>query len=216
MTIPSTHASLLLALKQDTGREEAWTTFQVRYRDVILAWGRRRGLSPDGAEDLTQDVLLKLFLQMRRDAYDPAHGSFRSWLKAVVNNAITDYRRWQRRRPDAGGPAFQERLDELEGPQPADELSGLLEERAKNVAAGVLDRVRARLEETTWQAFYQTMVEQRPAADVAAELGLTVGTVYKHKYRVKQMVIQEYTHACTTSCPAGDLPGRAEPAEVPA
>src|SRR5262249_51826229 len=39
---------------------------------------------------------------------------------------------------------------------------------ARTTAAAILERVRAKLKETTWQAFHQTMVERRPAAEVAA------------------------------------------------
>jgi RNA polymerase sigma-70 factor (ECF subfamily) len=195
--IPSTHISLLCDLRAGGRQNEAWAVFQARYRGVILGWCLRRGLSPEGAEDLTQEVLLKLFQQLPQYRHDPSRGQFRGWLKAVVNNALTDFWRRQRRRPErdgVGGTAFLERLGDLASPEPAGELSGLIEEHARTTAAEVLDRVRAKLKETTWQAFYQTMVEQRPAAEVARELRLSVASVYKANYRVKQMLQEEYRH----------------------
>ena len=111
VSIPSTHISLLCDLRADGRRDEAWAVFHARYRDVILGWCLRRGLSPDGAEDLTQDVLLKLFQQLPQYHHDPARGQFRGWLKAVVNNTLTDFWRRQQRRPDqgaVGGTTFQE------------------------------------------------------------------------------------------------------------
>jgi RNA polymerase sigma-70 factor (ECF subfamily) len=196
MLIPSTNASLLLALQKDSHREEAWGAFQAHYRDVILGWCRRRDLPQDSAEDLTQEILLKLFQEL--PTYDPAKGHFRSWLKAVVNNALSNYWRHRRRHPEhfgVGGTGFLEQMARLESPETADELSGVIEEHGKTIAAEVLRRVQARVEEKTWQAFYRTLVEERPAADVAAELGLTVGAVYKYKCRVKEMVKEEYTYA---------------------
>jgi RNA polymerase sigma-70 factor (ECF subfamily) len=193
MMTPSTHASLLLALQNDDQREEAWGAFQARYRDVILAWCWRRHLPQDCAEDLTQEVLLKLFQQLR--TYDPAKARFRSWLKAVVNNALTDWWRRQQRRPEGvgvGGTAFLERLARLESPETADELSGVIEEQT--ILAEVFQRVQARVEPKTWQAFYQTELEKRPAADVAAELGLSIGAVCKYRGRVLEMLKEEYTH----------------------
>lgn len=39
-------------------------------------------------------------------------------------------------------------------------------------------------EETTWKACWEMVAAGRPAAAVAAELGLTVGAVYAAKFRV--------------------------------
>jgi RNA polymerase sigma-70 factor (ECF subfamily) len=196
VAIPSTHISLLCDLREDGRRDEAWMVFHARYRDVIFGWCLRRGVPPDDAEDLTQDVLLKLFQQLPRYRHDPERGQFRGWLKVVVNNALIDFWRRQRGRPErgVGGTALLERLGGLADPQAADELSSAIEGHAQTTAAEVLERVRAKLKETTWQAFYQTMVEQRPAADVASELKLSVASVYKANYRVKQMLLQEYRH----------------------
>src|SRR5262249_38745304 len=102
MMIPSTHLSELDALSTGERREEAGAAFHARYRDVISGWCRRQ-LPPEPAEDLTQEVLLKLFRQLPRHPYDPAKGRFREWLMAIVNNAVTDHRRRQQRRPDLGG-----------------------------------------------------------------------------------------------------------------
>jgi RNA polymerase sigma-70 factor (ECF subfamily) len=210
---------LLCDVREGDRQDEAWAAFQGRYRGVILGWCLRRGLPPDGAEDLTQDVMLKLFQQLPRYRHDPARGRFRGWLKAVVNNALTDFGRRQRQRPERGpigGTAFLGQLGGLAAPEAATELSGVIEGHARTTAAEVLERVRAKLKETTWQAFYQTLVEGRPAAEVAAGLGLGVATVYKASYRVKQMLLQEYRHAHP---PVGDkdtLSGPGRPGEAPA
>jgi hypothetical protein len=39
------------------------------------------------------------------------------------------------------------------------------------------------------------VVEQRPAAGVAPGLNLSVASLYKATYRVKQMLMEEYSHA---------------------
>ena len=43
----------------------------------------------------------------------------------------------------------------------------------------------------TWQAFWEHVVEEKPAAQVAAELGLSVAAVYKAKLRVLNRLHQE-------------------------
>lgn len=219
MAIPSTHISLLCELGESGRHEQAWVAFDARYRGVILGWCQRRGLPPEGAEDLTQDILLKLFQQLPRYSHDAERGPFRAWLKTVVNNALTDFWRRQRRRPEGdcvGGTAYLERLDGLAHPEAAEELSSAIEDEARTVAAEVLERVRAKVKETTWQAFYQMMVEQRPAAKVAETLNLSIATVYKANYRVKQLLLQEYRHVHAQHGEPRSLPGSGDAGEAPA
>jgi RNA polymerase sigma-70 factor (ECF subfamily) len=205
MTIPSTHLSLLRALGEEDRREDAWAVFQACYRDVILGWAQRYGLDPHTAEDLTQEILVKLLEALPRHEHDPDRGRFRSWLKTVVAHALSDRRRRQRRRPEpggVGGSTALERLGDLPGPEALEELSTDVERQAAAWEAEVLGRVRARVEPASWAAFCQRMIERRPAAEVAAELGITVGAVYKAAERIKRMVIQE----CRDASPR-DLPG---------
>jgi RNA polymerase sigma-70 factor (ECF subfamily) len=218
VAIPSTHISLLCELGK-SGRDESWAVFHARYRGVILGWCLHRGLSPDDAEDLTQDVLMKLFQQLPQYRHDPARGQFRSWLKTVVNNALTDFWRRQQRRLErrgVGGTDFLERLGGLATPDAAEDLSSAIEEHAQVSAAEILERVRTRLKETTWQAFYQTMIEQRPAAEVAAALNLSVATVYKATYRVKQMLLEEYSHVHAHRGLPDPLPPAGDAGQAPA
>ncbi|WP_171470818.1 RNA polymerase sigma factor [Frigoriglobus tundricola] len=198
--MPSTHVSLLCDLREGARRDEIWAAFHTRYHGVILGWCVRRGLPRADAEDLTQDVLLKLFQVLPVHTHDPARGQFRGWLRTVVNNALADF--W-RRRPEyaaVGGTSFQTRAAGVAGPA-AVELSTAIEDRARVTAAGIVERVRAKLKETTWQAFYQALIEQRSAAEVAEGLSLSVASVYKATYRVKQMLIEEYSHAHLAEAP---------------
>jgi RNA polymerase sigma factor (sigma-70 family) len=214
MILPSTHLSLFMPLQGDDPHTQAWGKMHARYQDVILTWCQRRGLPLASAEDLAQEIWLKLVNDIHK--YDPAKGKLRSWLKAVVNNALTDFWRRQRRKPERdgiGGTAFLQHLGNFASPEAADELSCAIENQANNTAAEVLKRVRARLHDSTWQAFYKTMVEQRPAKDVAKELGLSIAAVYKHTYRVKQMLHEEYRHVHADD-QGTDLSKHDEPAEI--
>jgi RNA polymerase sigma-70 factor (ECF subfamily) len=209
----------LCDLREGVRREEAWAAFQARYRDVIFGWCLRRGLSVHAAEDLTQDVLLKLFEQLPRYQHDPQRGQFRGWLKTVVNNALTDFWRKQRRRPErdaVGGSTFQERLGDVQSPEAAGDLSCVIESHAQTTANEVFDRVRAKVRDTTWQAFYQRMVEGRPVAEVAAELNLSITSVYKASYRVKEMLLEEYRHVREHSGGPDPVPGPADAPQPPA
>jgi RNA polymerase sigma-70 factor, ECF subfamily len=204
MSIPSTHLSLLQALGEEGRREDAWAVFQAAYRDVIIGWGRRYGLDAHAAEDLAQEILLKLLEALPRHEHKPDRGRFRSWLKTVVRHVLADRQRRQWRQPEpggVGGSTALERLGDLPSPEAVEELSVAVERRTAAWEAEVLDRVRARVEPASWAAFCQRMIDRRPAAQVAAELGLTVGAVYKAADRIKRMVIQECRDDSSPSLP---------------
>jgi RNA polymerase sigma-70 factor, ECF subfamily len=204
MTIPSTHLSLLQALGEEGRREDAWAVFQASYRDVILGWCRHLGLDQHTAEDLTQEILIRLLDALPRHEHNPDRGRFRSWLKTVVRHVLADFRRRQLRSQEpggVGGSTALERFCKLPDPKAVEELGVAVDRRSAAWTAEMLDRVRARVEPASWVAFRGRMIERRPAAEVAAELGVTVGAVYKAVDRIKRMVIQECRNALPPTLP---------------
>src|SRR5947209_1028962 len=120
MTIPSTHISLLRSLGEGRHREDAWLVFQACYREVILGWCRSRGLDRRTAEDLTQEILIKLLEALPRHEHNPDRGRFRSWLKTVVRHVLADHWRRQRHRLESGGVGGSTALEGLgDLPSPA-------------------------------------------------------------------------------------------------
>jgi RNA polymerase sigma-70 factor (ECF subfamily) len=195
---------VLCALGEESRREDAWAVFQAGYREVVLYWCKRRGLDRDAAEDLTQEILIKLLDALPRYKHDPNRGRFRSWLKTVVENVLRDQARRHRRRPEpraAGGSTALERLYNEPSPVVAEELSVIVDNQTSAWESEVLERVRARVEPASWEAFCRRMIGRRPASEVAAELGLTVGAVYKASERIKRMVIQESRDALPPRLP---------------
>ncbi len=183
---PSTQASLLVRLR-DPGDGEAWRQFVRLYAPVVYAYARRRQLQDADAADLTQEVLRGIMKAARRLDYDPARGSFRAWLFTVTRNKLIDLRERQRRGQGAGGTSAGEMFDR----QPAREDEAVWDEEfRRHLFATAAEQVRGEFEEATWQAFWQTAVEGRKPAAVAAELGLSVGAVYVAKSRVQARLKQ--------------------------
>ena len=66
------------------------------------------------AEDVTQNILVKLSHKLRAFAYDPSR-SFRGWLKTVAHHAWRDFEDGRRRaRPTAGDSDARELILTLE------------------------------------------------------------------------------------------------------
>jgi RNA polymerase sigma factor (sigma-70 family) len=196
VNVPNTDGSLLLELQSQSParREAAWPRFESIYRPLILAWCQRR-LKPEAAEDLAQDVLLKLSLKFPQMCYNPDRGRFHSWLKATVENALTDYARRQGRQvADAvGGTDNGRMLAYLAGPE-ADELSSAISNHPVTGAVQALARAQAQVPEAHWKAFCFYHREKRPVEEIAAELGLGVANVYKILQRTRKLVKEGMGH----------------------
>jgi RNA polymerase sigma-70 factor (ECF subfamily) len=197
--IPTTDGSLLLALQSQSAarREAAWARFDALYRPVILAWCRRWPLPPETAEDLTQEVLLKLSEKFLEHCYDPDRGRFRSWLKVTVRNTLADYGRRQQRQPDnagVGGTEHGRKLAELVSPEAADQLSEVIANEPVTREVQAIAQVRARVPELHWKAYCLRRAEERSVEEIARELGLSQANVYKILQRIKKQFAEETGH----------------------
>ena len=52
-------------------------------------------------------------------------------------------------------------------------------------------RVEKRVKPANWRAFQLTAIDQRPGAEAAQELGMTVARVFIAKHRVQRMLEEE-------------------------
>src|SRR5438309_5771137 len=96
--LPTTHVTLLAQLRQHPSDQASWDEFVERYGRHIYRWCRQWKLQDADAEDVTQDILMKLARKLPAFAYDPSR-SFRGWLKTVAHHAWRDFdvRRHNRR-----------------------------------------------------------------------------------------------------------------------
>jgi RNA polymerase sigma-70 factor (ECF subfamily) len=178
--IPATRASLLVRLRDPRDRD-AWAQFLDLYAPLVYGFARKQGLQDADAADLCQDVLGAVAGAIGRLDYDPAKGAFRNWLFTVVRRKILTWRRAQRRRP-SDDPAMQQALEQYPAP-PADEAAWEAEWEER-LFAWACSQVRPHVTEVTWQAFWRTAIEDQPAKQVAADLGLSVAAVYGARSRV--------------------------------
>lgn len=70
-----------------SGDEAALREFALKYRAPVVAYAARRGLR-DEAEDIAQEVFLRLFQDGVLAKADPSKGRFRSLVLAVTRNVI--------------------------------------------------------------------------------------------------------------------------------
>jgi RNA polymerase sigma-70 factor (ECF subfamily) len=178
----TTSLSLLQRLRRP-GEPGAWERFVQLYTPLIYHWACRAGLQESDAADLVQDVFVLLLRKLPDFDYN-RDGSFRAWLRTVTMNL---WRTRLRRRnvptdPDASpdGVAVADGVVELAEAEYRDDL-----------VRRALELLRTDFEPTTWRAFWESVVNDRPTAEVAAELGLSAGAIRTAKCRVLARLRQE-------------------------
>jgi RNA polymerase sigma-70 factor (ECF subfamily) len=180
----STTSISLLARLRKPGDEQAWQRFVSLYTPLLYHWATTAGLRGSEVEDLVQDIFALLVARLPQFEYDRGQ-SFRGWLRTIVVNRCRDA--FRRRQPQAL-PAPAELLDN----HSLDAAQWLAEnEYRTQLAARALDLMRNEFEEPTWRACFECTVNDRPAAEVARELGLSVNAVYVAKSRVLRRLRQE-------------------------
>jgi RNA polymerase sigma-70 factor (ECF subfamily) len=185
---PPTSLSLLDRLRRSPTDQAAWGAFVDRYGRLIYDWCRQWRLQEADAEDVTQDVLLRIARRMQSFTYDPA-GRFRGWLRTLTAHALSDF--LARRKGDAGSGDSQV-VGLLETVAARDDLLRRLEEEFdRELLELAMTRVRARVEARTWEAFRLLALEGRPGAEAAASLGMKVAAVFVARSRVQQMLQEE-------------------------
>jgi RNA polymerase sigma-70 factor (ECF subfamily) len=177
---PPTRASLLVRLR-DPRDGAAWGEFVELYAPLVYGYLRKQGLQDADAADLCQDVLGAVAGAAGRLEYDPARGTFRSWLFTVVRRKLSNWRRARRCRPRApDGSEARRLLEECPAPAEAD-WEAAWQWRLLVWACG---QVRRDVTGSTWQAFWRTFIDGQPSRQVAADLGLSVPAVYLARSRV--------------------------------
>jgi RNA polymerase sigma-70 factor (ECF subfamily) len=172
----TTSPTLLNRLRQPD-QPHAWERFVHLYTPLLLVWARQQGLQEADAEDVVQEILLKLVQAL--PSYERREGqTFRGWLFRVSVNQCRDFCRRKATRAlpgDAGLAAVSE-------PSPLAELDES-EYRRLLVHRG-MQLVCPDFDDRTWTAFVEVTVKGRPAADVAAELNVTKNAVFLARHRV--------------------------------
>src|SRR5271166_3814670 len=184
-----TRITLLGRLRRDPTNEKAWAEFVDHYGAKIYAWCRKWNLQEADAQDVTQNVLLKLARKLSEFTYDPSR-SFRAWLKTLTHHAWSDFLEG-RQRPGLGSGDSRD-ADLLASVAARDDLVRQLEEEFdRELLNEAMLRVRLRVAPQTWQAFTLTALEGLSGAEAAARIPMQVAQVFVAKRRVQKMLQQE-------------------------
>lgn len=186
--LPTTNPTLLARLRHDPSNVAAWDEFVEHYGRHIYRWCRQWGLQDADAEDVAQEILLKLARKLRDFAYDPK-SSFRGWLKTVAHHAWRDFADGKQRTRAIADDHIRELLQSVAA---RDDLIQKLEEAFDfELLEAAKLQVRLRVAPHTWEAFRLVAIEGLPATAVADRVQMQVAMVYVAKSKVQKMLREE-------------------------
>jgi RNA polymerase sigma-70 factor (ECF subfamily) len=177
---PETRPTLLLRIR-DPRDGLAWGEFVEIYAPLIHGYARHRGLQDADAADLTQDVLQTIAAKVHGFQYDPSQGSFRGWLFTTTLNKLRDRARKKSRVDGGSGDTGLHAL--LEAQPSREEEETWNQQHQWRLFLWAAERAKPDFRPATWQAFWETAVEHKPAKEVASRLKMTVGAVHIAKSR---------------------------------
>jgi RNA polymerase sigma-70 factor (ECF subfamily) len=186
LKISDTRQSLLARVRH-LGDGRSWDEFYAIYRPLIFGYLRSMGLKEHDAQELTQEVFCRLMRILPKFKLDRREGRFRTYLWRLTYNMLVERARRQKVRDRAEEEWVRRFREADESESRMLEQTWILQHR-RRILEVALPRVRAKVSRTAWACFEGRLVHRRPAAEIAAELGITENCVYVHASRVLQVV----------------------------
>jgi RNA polymerase sigma-70 factor (ECF subfamily) len=180
---PKTRPSLLVRLK-DVQDGAAWNEFIAIYEPLILRLLKRNGLQESDARDVCQQVLAAVAKDIEQWRPDGRDRSFRRWLFRIAKNRVFKFLvKEGKTLRGIGGTGAQVALQQQQDGR--ESISEVLErEYRQQLLQRAAEEIRAEFRASTWAAFRRSCLEGHPIAEVAEQLGMSVGNVYVSRSRI--------------------------------
>jgi len=154
-------------------RNAAWERFVSRYGGVLRGYARRYGVAGQELDDIVQSVFVSLHQKEGGFVYDPSRGRLRNYLLVATRNEV-----WGRL--SKSKPELADHLEEVEAPVADAAWDHAWAESQLQRGLEILNRT---MRPDQYDAFERHGRRGEPAADVAADLGMTAANVRMIKTR---------------------------------
>jgi RNA polymerase sigma factor (sigma-70 family) len=183
-----TRQSLLSRLR-DCEDQAGWREFFERYWRLLYNVARKSGLADAEAQDVVQNTFIYLTRKMPKFQYDPARGSFKSWLRVVMRSRIAVMRRAGANSPLMRDPLKEgeEAFEEIPDPS-ADALDEVWQrEWEENLLQTAVRHVRTKASARQLLIFRLATQEGFSLTQVAKKLNVNIAQVYMARHRVGKL-----------------------------
>lgn len=185
---PETPTMLLTRIAVlSTGEDQSvWTEFFELYEPAMRLYLVNRGIDELKAEDIVQDVFVKLVDVLRTGSYDKKRGRFRTYLSHLLYNEMIDhYRRAQARREDLHIP-----IEEGDIEVASTVGDALDKEWAKARHSAIVAHIlqKTALSAQSKRVYQELVTTGDTCEEVAKRMGIKAAAVRQIKSRVGRMV----------------------------
>lgn len=152
------------------GEDSAWESLVKVHTKRVYAICYRFTSSDTSAQDLTQDVFLRVFKTLK--SFRAGEGSFVVWLTRLTRNLLIDH--YRRSRMDRASDTIEDQLPMLEAKQSLSRTDGILAGReASELLQAALQKLSPELRETV----ILRDLEEMEYREIAQALNVPEGTV---------------------------------------
>jgi RNA polymerase sigma-70 factor (ECF subfamily) len=199
-----TRRSLLTRLK-NWDDSQSWTEFFNTYAQLIYRIASKAGLTDAEAQDVVQETIIVVARKIPGFKYDPALGSFKSWLLLITRRRIE--KQLKKRLPArAGGPPSASSgtpnphsdettrtttTERVPDPKGLDLEAVWAAEWEKHLWQAAIARVKSQVKPKQFQMFDLYVIKEWPAIEVARALGVSVTHLYVNKHRIAGLLKKE-------------------------
>ena len=170
--------------------ELSWEEFLLAYQPYIYAIVRNMGISEQDAEDIVQQVMIKVWKHVDSIDNDPGK-RFRSWLSTVTANCVRDFMRKRKVEAARLEKASQDETLSYLNSIRLPEINEIAEQRwGVYLFNRALERIEGLFSGKAIQVFLLSL-EGIPIEEIAGRMGLKENSVYRLKNRVKQCLAEE-------------------------
>ncbi|MEI8213603.1 MAG: sigma-70 family RNA polymerase sigma factor [Planctomycetota bacterium] len=159
------------------------------YTGLVYHWIRKRGLSPEHTEDVSQQVFMAVIHNLKTFHRTKPADSFRAWIRTITRSKIVDHIRKHNGLEIAFGG--DKSLDEVAAIEPDE---GEVEDgRDKAILyQKAVQFVQGEFADKDCRAFLMLVVDGIAAKDVSQNLGISVNSVYIAKSRILKRLQVEF------------------------
>lgn len=182
MTLPGTRHSLIVRLNKQ--HQPSWFEFAAEYEPFLISLVRRCGVPEKDSHDVVQQIMMAVTKSLDSWSDDGRPESFRRWLNIVARNVAIKFMQAERKRPAACGGT--DMVAVLNNVPLADDAFAVEQQKLyqHELIIWAAHQVKSEFIESSWQAFHETMIQQRSVDEVAKELNVSAGSIYMSRSRI--------------------------------